>query len=257
MAPLSHVSGEDESPPPVAWVTGASSGIGEGAAIALAGAGFRVVLTARRKGRLEAVAARIADPDRVLVLPADVTDRHALTEVRDAFLKRWDRVDVLVNNAGVMPLSAMAKVRVEDWEHTVDVNVKGVLFAIAAVLPRMLAQESGHIVNVSSLASRRPFPNGAVYSATKSAVRALSAGLRLELSAATGIRVTDIEPGVVDTELIPKIGDGEAREAFVSYWRDREALRAEDVAEAILYAVRSPPHVNVNEILLRSTDQKT
>ncbi len=209
--------------PPVAIVTGASSGIGEAAALALAAADYRVVLTARRASRLRALAARIeaGSPGEAprgggqsgigsgegghgaaLTLPADVTNRREVEGVVVGALERFGRIDALVNNAGIMPLSALAKVRVDDWERTVDVNVKGVLFWIGAVLPVFLRQGFGHVVNVSSLAARRPFPNGAVYSATKFAVRAISEGLRGELSSTTGIRVTDVGPGVVVTELI-------------------------------------------------------
>ncbi len=247
---------------PVAIVTGASSGIGWATSLALAEAGYRLGLTARRSDRLDRLALEISGGrdeaiDGALVLPADITDRSALRDVADACLHRWSRIDLLVNNAGVMPLSALAKIRVDDWERTIDVNIKGVLYAIAAVLPTLLAQRRGHIVNISSLAGRRPFPNGAVYSATKFAVRAISEGLRAELSSASGIRVTDIEPGVVDTELIDSVEDDEARERFYAFWRDHKPLDPADVADAVLYAVRTPSHVNVNEILIRPTDQKT
>ncbi|MDE0395042.1 MAG: SDR family oxidoreductase [Gammaproteobacteria bacterium] len=260
---------------PVAIVTGASSGIGEAAALALAAAGFRVALTARRAARLRALADRInaravgpggeAQGSREsagglapsVVLPADVTRRHEMEAVVSGTLENFGRIDVLVNNAGIMRLAALRKVDVGDWERTVDVNVKGVLFAIGAVLPVFLRQGSGHFVNVSSLAGRRPFPNGTVYSATKFAVRAISEGLRGELSADTGIRVTDVGPGVVETELLDGTYDREARERFEGYWAGRRRLDARDVASAIVYAVTAPPHVNVNEMLIRPTDQKT
>ncbi len=248
----------------MAIVTGASSGIGAATAIALGSAGYRVALTARRADRLEAIATQLeghasgSTPGTLaLVIPADITDREAVEGVAKACLSRWGRIDLLVNNAGVMPLSPIEKVRVDDWLRTVDVNVNGVLLAIGAVLPILLRQGSGHIVNISSLAGRRPFPNGAVYSATKFAVRALSQGLRAELSASTGIRVTDVGPGVVDTELIDGTEDKGARDLFESFWKDRSPLDAKDVAQAVLYAVQTPPHVNVNEILVRPTDQKT
>ena len=260
---------------PVAIVTGASSGIGEAAALALAEQGYRVALTARRAARLWALAdridARAAGPGGkrrgsresksvsapAVVLPADVTIRHEVEAVVSRTLEDLGRIDVLVSNAGIMRLAALRKIAVDDWERTVDVNVKGVLFAIGAVLPVFLRQGSGHFVNVSSIAGRRPFPNGAVYSATKFAVRAISEGLRGELSADTGIRVTDVGPGVVETELLGRRGDREARERFEGYWAGRRRLDARDVASAIVYAVTAPPHVNVNEILIRPTDQKT
>ena len=262
---------------PVAIVTGASSGIGEASALALAAAGYRVVLAARRDSRLRALAARIEAESAgeksgggeetsgvgeggagvALVLPADVTSRREMEAVVADALRCFGRIDALVNNAGIMPLSALEKLRVDEWERTVDVNVKGVLFAIGAVLPIFLRQGFGHIVNVSSLAARRPFPNGAVYSATKFAVRALSEGLRSELSSTTGIRVTDVGPGVVETELIEGTEDQEARDRFQGYWEGRRPLDARDVASAIVYALEAPPHVNVSEILIRPTDQQT
>ncbi len=138
-----------------------------------------------------------------------------------------------------------------------DVNVRGALYCIAAVLPAMLEQGRGHILNVGSLAGRRPFPSGTIYSATKFAVRAVSAGLRAELSPTHNIRVTDLEPGVVDTELPEHIGDPAAREAFIQRWREKTKLTADDVARAIVFVVGQPEHVNVNEVLVRPTEQDT
>jgi NADP-dependent 3-hydroxy acid dehydrogenase YdfG len=156
-----------------------------------------------------------------------------------------------------MPLSPVAELRVEDWERMLDVNVKGVLYGIGAVLPAMLEAGRGHIVNVGSLAGRRPFPGGAVYSATKFAVRSLTWGLQLELSAAHGIRVTDVQPGVVETELMDHIPNPDIRDGFESGWEGRRKLRSQDVAAAVLFALTAPEHVNVNEILVRPTDQPT
>ncbi|HSG50226.1 MAG TPA: SDR family oxidoreductase [Longimicrobiales bacterium] len=242
----------------MALITGASSGIGEAVARALAEQGTRVALVARRRERLEALAEEIRrSGGEAMVQPADVTDRIALAKAAAAVREEWGGVRILVNNAGIMPLSPMAHLRVEDWERMVDVNVKGVLFGIAAVLPDMLAEGDGHIVNVGSLAGRRPFPGGAVYSATKFAVRSLTWGMQLELSAARGIRVTDVQPGVVDTELTDHIPDPELRDGFESGWADRRKLRPADVAAAVLFALTAPPHVNVNEILVRPTDQPT
>ncbi|UCC26721.1 MAG: SDR family oxidoreductase, partial [Gemmatimonadales bacterium] len=172
-------------------------------------------------------------------------------------LEEAGRIDILVNNAGVMPLSPLAQLRSEDWARMVDVNVKGVLHGLAAVLPTMLERRRGHIVNVGSLAGRRPFPGGTVYSATKFAVRALTWGIQLELSASHGIRVTDIQPGVVETELMDHIPDPELRRSFEDGWASRRKLQASDVAGAVLFAVTAPEHVNVNEVLIRPTDQPT
>ncbi len=151
----------------------------------------------------------------------------------------------------------MAKRDVDEWDRMIDVNIRGLLHCTAAVLPTMLEQRSGHIVNVGSVAGRRPFPGGTVYSATKFAVRAISAGLRNELSPAQSIRVTDIEPGVVDTELPDHITDEQTRRGLEQRWGDRMKLRAEDIARAIHYAVTQPQHVNVNELLVRPTQQET
>jgi len=242
----------------VAVVTGASSGIGRAVAEALSGAGAAVVLGARREDRLAAVTEDIrrgggAGSFRV----TDVTCREDLQALVAAAEEEHGPVDVLVNNAGVMPLSPVRELRVEDWERMVDVNLKGVLYGIAAVLPGMLERGGGHIVNIGSVAGRRPFPGGTVYSATKFAVRALTAGLQLELSASSGIRITDVQPGVVDTELLEHIPDAAVRERFASGWLERRALAPSDVARAVLFALSAPPHVNVNEILLRPTDQPT
>ncbi len=242
----------------VAIVTGASSGIGEAVAQELAVAGANVVLGARRVPRLEALVAAIQAKGGVAVHQrTDVAVRGDMMALAQLAVERFGQVDILVNNAGVMPLSPVAELRVEDWERMVDVNVKGVLYGIAAVLPGMLEKGAGHIVNVGSVAGRRPFPGGAVYSATKFAVRSLTWGMQLELSAARGIRLTDVQPGVVDTELLDHLPDQESRQTFEDAWAEKRKLMGEDVAAAVLYAVSAPDHVNVNEILLRPTDQPT
>lgn len=192
----------------VVLVTGASSGIGAAVAETLAEMGARVAVLARRKARLDEVVQRILDRGgEAVALKADVSIRSEVEAARDTVVGRWGRIDILVNNAGVMPLSPVGDLRVEDWERMVDVNVKGVLYGIAAVLPGMRERGDGHIVNVGSVAGRRPFPGGTVYAATKFAVRALSAGIQLELSSEAGIRITDVQPGVVDTELMDHIPD--------------------------------------------------
>ena len=242
----------------VALITGASSGIGRETARVLAKEGWAVGLLARRRERLSAIQEEIRSAGgEALVFPADVTDREAVRDAADVLVDRFGRLDALVNNAGVMPLSPLSALRVEDWERMVDVNVKGVLFGLAAALPHMLAAGGGHIVNVGSVAGRRPFPTGTVYSATKYAVRSLSAGIHLELSASSGIRVTDIEPGVVRTELMDHIADPDTREAFAARWEGLRPLEASDVAEAIRFVLEAPSHVNVNELLVRPTDQAT
>ena len=242
----------------VAIVTGASSGIGDAVARALAGAGAAVVLAARRSERLAELAADIAAEGGTATAHAtDVTRREDVEALVARAVEAHGRVDILVNNAGVMPLSPLASGRVEDWDRMVDVNIKGVLYGLAAVLPHMLEQGAGHIVNVGSLAGRRPFPGGTVYAATKFAVRAITAGIQLELSAAHGIRVTDVQPGVVATELMDHIPDPEVQDRFATTWAERRTLQPQDVANAVLFAVTSPERMNVNEILVRPTDQAT
>ena len=242
----------------VALVTGASSGIGEAVARALAAEGASVAMGARRLERLEAIAGEIrAAGGTALPRSVDVAVRAQVEAFAADALKAFGRLDILVNNAGIMPLSPVAAVRVEEWERMVDVNVKGVLYGIAAVLPTMLKQGSGHVVNIGSVAGRRPFPGGSVYSATKFAVRSLTAGMQLELSASKGIRVTDVQPGGVETELMDHIDDPDTRTRFEATWAGKEKLLAADVAAAVVYAVTAPPRVNVNEILIRPTDQTT
>jgi NADP-dependent 3-hydroxy acid dehydrogenase YdfG len=242
----------------VAIVTGASSGIGAATAELLALHGVAVVLAARRGDRIEMLAAQLVTVGRsALAVQTDVASRAAAENLVDRALAEFGRVDILVNNAGIMPLSPVRELRVDEWDRMIDVNVRGVLYCIAAVLPTMLERRSGHIVNVGSVAGRRPFPSGTVYSATKFAVRAISAGLRAELSPSDNIRVSDIEPGVVDTELGGHIADLKARAVFEGRWRGKRKLAASDIARAIHYVVSQPDHVNVNELLVRPTEQET
>jgi NADP-dependent 3-hydroxy acid dehydrogenase YdfG len=242
----------------VAIITGASSGIGEATARRLAESGVRVVLAGRRVERLETLAADIEHREgAALVAPTDVTDERSVHRLARTALDAFGRIDILINNAGIMPLSPISKLKVEEWDRMIDVNIKGVLYCVAATLPTMLEQRSGHIINVSSVAGRRPFPSGTVYSATKFAVRAISQGLRLELSPIEGIRVTDIEPGVVATELTHHITDNETANRFHEMWAAKTPLESIDIAETILFVLSRPDHVNVNEILVRPTDQPT
>ncbi len=241
----------------VAIVTGASSGIGEATARVLAEEGAAVVLAARRTDRLDALRAAIeGDGGTALVVPTDVTDRAAVERMAERTLAAYGRIDVLINNAGVMPLSFVTKLKVDEWDRMVDVNVKGVFYGVAAVLPAMLEQGGGHLVNVSSVAGRRIFPGGAVYCATKFAVTAFSQALRNELSWDHRIRVSCIEPGAVATELNQSISDEAILQGWRRRWENKQILASEDIAEAIRYAVTSPPHVNVFEILVLPADQK-
>ena len=240
----------------VAIVTGASSGIGRATALALSRAGARVALGARRTDRLAGLASEIEGAGgEALHARLDVARRADCEALVGAALGRWGSVDILVNNAGLMPLSFLKSLKVDEWDRMIDVNVRGVMYCTAAVLPHMREKKSGHIINVSSVAGRIVFPAGSVYCATKHAVTAFSEGLRQELSARSGIRVTCVEPGVVDTELTDSITD-ESLRGFVEGAKKMESLRAGDIADAIAYAAGSPPHVNVNEILVRPVSQE-
>jgi NADP-dependent 3-hydroxy acid dehydrogenase YdfG len=239
-----------------ALITGASAGIGRATARALAQAGAAVSITARRADRLEVLCTEIEDAGgRAIFIPADVTSLEEVQAVVSHTSEELGTVDILVNNAGIMRVSPITENRVEDWTRMVDVNVKGVLHFLSAVLPLMTARGSGHIVNVGSVAGRRPFPGASVYAATKFAVRSLSWGLHLELGNAHGIRVTDIQPGYVETDLLSD--DPATHEAWDEAWKDRRTLQPEDVARTIEFAVTSPDHVSVSEILIRPTDQPT
>jgi NADP-dependent 3-hydroxy acid dehydrogenase YdfG len=240
----------------VAIVTGASSGIGYATCLALSKAGARVAAGARRTDRLESLEKEIAkNGGEILIQKLDVTKKAECDSFVDAAAKKWGMVDILVNNAGLMPLSFFKSLKVDEWDRMIDVNIKGVLYCTAAAIPHMLAKKSGHIVNISSVAGRVIFPAGSVYCATKHAVTALSEGLRQEFSTRSNIRVTCIEPGVVATELTNMITD-KSLEKFVEATKQMEALHAEDIANAILFAVESPSHMNVNEILVRPTTQE-
>lgn len=240
----------------VAVVTGASSGIGRATARTLAEKGVRVALGARRRERLEGLAAEIGDAGgQAIPYAVDVSCRQECEDFTRHVINEWGRIDILVNNAGLMPLSFVKNLHVDEWDRMVDVNIKGVLYCTAAVLPHMLAAKSGHIVNVSSVAGRIVFPAGSVYCATKHAVTAFSEGLRQELSVRKNIRVTCIEPGVVATELTDTITD-QSLQGFVENSKKMEALQSQDIADAIAYAVSSPGHVNVNEVLIRPVTQE-
>lgn len=240
----------------IAIITGASSGIGHATALALSKAGAKVAIGARRTDRLEALKSEIEKSGgEVFVQKLDVTKKSECDSFVEGVIKKWGTVDILVNNAGLMPLSFFKNLKISEWDQMIDVNIKGVLYCTAAVIPHLYAKKSGHIVNISSVAGRIVFPAGSVYCATKHAVAALSEGLRQEFSVRSNIRITCVEPGVVATELTNTITDASLA-AFVESAKKMEALQASDIANAILYAVDSPPHVNVNEILIRPTTQE-
>lgn len=238
----------------VVVITGASSGIGEETARLLASKGARVVLAARREERLTALRDEIeSGGGTALVVPTDVTDRDAVEHLINTAHETYGRLDVLVNNAGIMPLSMMAKTHEAEWEQMVDVNIKGVLHGVGAALPIMIEQGHGHVVNISSVAGRRVFPGGAVYCGTKFFVRALSEGMRNELSNQHNIRVTSIEPGAVATELPNTITDQDVLDSFEGM--EMEPLESIDIAESIHYAITAPNRVNVEEVLVMPREQ--
>jgi NADP-dependent 3-hydroxy acid dehydrogenase YdfG len=240
----------------VAIVTGASSGIGYATALALSRSGAKVAAGARRMDRLESLRNEISkNGEEVFVQKLDVTIKSECDALADAVLKKWGTIDILINNAGLQPLSFFKNLKVEEWDKMIDVNIRGVFYCTAAVIPTMMNKNSGHIVNISSMAGRLVYPSGSVYCATKHAVTAFSEGLRQEFSQRSNIRVTCIEPGVVATELMEAITD-KALEKYVERTRQMEALQAEDIANAIMFAVEAPRHVNVNEILIRPMTQE-
>jgi NADP-dependent 3-hydroxy acid dehydrogenase YdfG len=240
----------------VVIITGASSGIGYATALTLSKAGANVAIGARRTDRLSKLENEITkNGGKVFSQKLDVTNKSDCDSFVNAVIKKWGVVDILVNNAGLMPLSFVKNLKVDEWDQMIDVNIKGVLYCTAAVIPHMLEKKSGHIVNISSVAGRIVFPSGSVYCATKHAVTAFSEGLRQEFSTRSNIRVTCIEPGVVSTELTSTITD-DSLKSFVENTKKTQSLNAEDIANAILFAVEAPPHVNVNEILVRPTTQE-
>lgn len=233
----------------VVLITGASSGIGLSIVHELAAAGAKIMLGARRVDRLEALASELTAAGGVArARELDVTNRASVEAFAQSAREAFGRIDVIVNNAGVMPLSLMASLKVEEWDRMVDVNIKGVLYGIAAVLPEMTARGSGHIINIASIGALSVSPTAAVYCATKYAVRAISDGLRQENSA---LRVTCVMPGVVESELASTITDPVAIEAMASY--RAIALKPQAIARAVRYALEQPAEVDVNEIVVRPT----
>ncbi len=233
----------------VVLITGASSGIGEAAARLIAAKGAHVVLGARRIERLETLAADIeAQGGSVRFRALDVTDALDMQAFADFAKHEFGKIDVIINNAGVMPLSPLAALKIAEWNQMLDVNVRGVLHGIAAVLPSMQAQGHGQVINISSIGGLAVSPTAAVYCATKFAVRAISDGLRQETDK---IRVTVICPGVVESELADSISDQTARDAMKAF--RKVALEPDAIARALVYAIEQPDGVDVSEIVVRPT----
>jgi NADP-dependent 3-hydroxy acid dehydrogenase YdfG len=240
------------SDPKVVLISGASSGIGQATARVLAAAGHVVVLGARRTGQLAALADQlVADGGRASWQHLDVTDPAGFAAFAEHARATHGRVDVLVNNAGLMPLSRLDALRRDEWDAMIDVNVRGVLHGIAACLPLMQAQDRGHIVNVASVGAYQVSPTAAVYCATKYAVWAISEGLRQEVG--DRIRVTTVSPGVTESELAETVSDPAARELMVAY--RASAIPAAAIGRAIAFAVGEPADVDVNELVIRPTAQ--
>lgn len=233
----------------VVLITGASSGIGEGIARELGAAGATLMLGARRTDRLEVIAREINTAGgQAEFRRLDVTDKADVDAFAQAARERWGRVDVIINNAGIMPLSPMASMKTGEWDQMVDVNIKGVLHGIAAVLPEFTRRGSGHVINIASVGALSVVPTAAVYCATKYAVRAISDGLRQECA---DIRVTCIHPGVVESELASTITDDIAKAAMSGY--RAIALQPDAIGRAVRYAIEQPADVDVNEIAIRPT----
>lgn len=234
-------------------ITGASSGIGAAIGRDLGKYGAFLTLGARREDRLQSLAGEIRQAGgQARHRITDVTRREDVHALVEEAISGFGRVDVLINNAGLMPLSMVENLHVEEWERMVDVNLKGVLYGVAAAVPPMLKQGSGHIINVSSVAGHVVFPGAAVYSATKFAVRALSEGLRREL--AGRIRVTNVSPGAVATELADTITDEGVRQAIKPVVDI--AIGSQAIADAVRYAIEQPADVSINEIIVRPTAQE-
>ena len=231
----------------VILITGASSGIGEATARHLAAKGARVVLGARRTDRLEKLTAEIRAVGGTAEYRAlDVTSLADTQAFADFALKTFGRIDVIINNAGVMPLSPLAELKIDEWNRMIDVNIRGVLHGIAAVLPHFTERKAGHVINLSSIGGHRVWPTCAVYSGTKFAVRAISEGLRQETQ---DIRVTIISPGVVESELADSITSTATREAMADF--RKTALTPDAIARAMAYAIEQPADVDVNELIVR------
>ena len=235
----------------VVVITGASSGLGEAAARLLAENGAKLVLGARRIDRLQALAAELGLGEQA-VLKTDVTDRAQVQRLVDHAVATHGRIDVLINNAGLMPSSMLENLHVDEWDRMIDVNLKGVLYGIAATLPHMKTQKSGHIINVASVAGHKVGPGGVVYAATKQGVRVISEGLRQEVKP-YNIRSTIISPGAVETELPDTITDSVVAAGIREVYK--LAIPASSFARAVAFAMSQPEEVDINEILFRPTAQ--
>jgi NADP-dependent 3-hydroxy acid dehydrogenase YdfG len=239
----------------VVVITGASSGFGKITAEYLSDRGAAVVLGARRTGKVEAIAKSITDKGgKAIAVTTDVTDKNQVKKLVDTAVKKFGKVDVLLNNAGIMPLSPLEYLKIDDWDKCIDINIKGVLYGIAAALPHMKEQKSGQIISVSSVAGHTINPGGAVYSATKYSVRVISEALRQEVKP-YNIRTSVISPGAVDTELPGSITADDVASGVKQFYDDT-AVSADSFARAVEFVISQPEDVDINEVLYRPTKQK-
>lgn len=235
-------------------ITGASSGLGEATARHLSEQGALVVLGARRFDRIQALAAELTEQGpRAIAVQTDVTDSQQVKRLVDTAIEHHGRIDVMINNAGLMPHSPLERLKIADWDRMIDVNIKGVLYGIAAALPRMQKQNAGHIINVSSVAGHKVRPGSAVYAATKHAVLVISEGLRQEVKPYQ-IRTTVISPGAIATELADSITEPDIAESVRKLYQI--AIPADAFAHAVAYAISQPADIDINEILFRPTRQE-
>ena len=239
-------------------ITGASSGIGAACARQLGACGARLILSARRKEKLQALADDLEQSyeTQTLLLPLDVQSADDVAASVEGLPKPWKEIDVLINNAGLSRgLDPQQSGVLQDWEEMIDTNVKGLLYMTRAVVPGMVERQAGHVVNIGSIAARYTYPGGSVYCATKSAVKVLSEGLKIDLLG-TSIRVTNIEPGLVETEFSTVRFKGDTNRAKGVY-RGMKALTPDDIADSILFSITRPAHVNISELYLIPTDQSS
>lgn len=240
----------------IAFITGASSGIGKATAQQFAAAGVHLLLCARNINALNSLALQLQNEYGIEVYPfeLDVREKNQIITAFAALPEKWQNIDILINNAGLgAGLDFIQEGNIDDWEQMIDTNIKGLLYITKQVLPKMIAKNSGHIINIGSIAGHQVYPKGAVYCATKFAVNALSIGLRMDLNG-TQIRVTTIDPGAVETNFSLVRFKGDVARANAVY-EGIQALTPEDIADALLYCVTRPAHVNINEMIILPTDQ--
>ncbi|QDI91435.1 SDR family oxidoreductase [Salicibibacter halophilus] len=246
---MSNVEGK------VVILTGASSGIGEATAKELASHGAKLVLGARRKERLQELQKNLDKEGAASTYKVvDVTSREQVEALAQHAIDEFGQIDVMINNAGLMPQSLLNNQKVDEWERMVDVNIKGVLYGISSVLPQMREQKEGHIINISSIAGHEVFPGSSVYSGTKFAVRAITEGLRKEEAPEHNIRTTILSPGAIDTELTDTITDTDVKPGVDELYK--QAIHPDSIARSIRFAVEEPADVSINEMLIRPTSQQ-